>query len=205
MAEKKNIVIKLRYPKGRLPLNPPPAPKTVTEWNYTRIALALAGMAAIAAMALHFWGAKPVANKVAVGTNVVPAAKLSEGGGSPANSPTSQEPAFKKIRRVQLTTKIVDSEPVGEVSSPIKAGEKTPVPLYFFAELADMKGQTVFHEWLLDDKLVSKKTVNVSDNNWRTSSRQMVAFTTNSNWTVRLVNTAGQVLTEKKFTVILDK
>jgi hypothetical protein len=209
MAEKKNIVIKLKYPKVQQPFNHSPTPKKmVTEWNYVRIALALLGLIGIVALALYFFVAKPgvTDSKAVASANTVTETKLPEVANSPVSIATSQDPVFKKkIHRAQLTSKIVDSEPVGEVNSPVKATEKTPVPLYFFAELVDMKGQTVFHEWLLDGKQVSKKTVNISDNTWRTSSRQMVAFTTNSNWTVRLVDEAGQVITEKKFTVILDK
>ncbi len=206
MAEKKSIVIKLKYPTGQMPGKKIPAPKTVTEWNYKRIAFAVGGIAALAALAMYFFSSDP--QKTAVGKVAsVPVANNAPVITSEVvqKKDTATEASKKKVIRVQLTSKIVNSEPVGEISLPLKAGEKKPVPVYFFAELADMKGQTVYHEWLLDDKLISKKTVNISDKTWRTSSRQMIAYTTNSNWAVRLVDEKGQVLNEKKFTVILDK
>ncbi|WP_394754815.1 DUF2914 domain-containing protein [Crenothrix sp.] len=211
MAEKKTIVIKLKYPTGQVAGKKIPPPKIITQWNYKRIAFAVMGIAALVALVMYFFFTPP--EKAPVAKELATQSTTSV---AVANAPTlstdvsqkqdaGAEPLKKKVIRTQLTPKIVDSEPAGEISLPLKAGEKTPVPIYYFAELADMKGKTIYHEWLLDDKIISKKTVNISDNTWRTSSRQMVAYTTNSNWTVRLVDDKGQVLTEKKFTVILDK
>ncbi|SJM89768.1 conserved hypothetical protein [Crenothrix polyspora] len=211
MAEKKSIVIKLKYPTGQLPGKKIPAPKTITEWNYKRIAFALGGISAVVALIVHFSSATPekaTAAKVAATPSTAPVtiANVPTIASEVAQKQNTGAELFKKnVLRTQLAPKIVDSEPVGEVNLPLKAGEKTPVPVYYFAELADMKGKTIYHEWLLDDKVISRKTVNISDNTWRTSSRQMVAYTTNSNWTVRLVDDTGQVLSEKKFTVILRK
>jgi Protein of unknown function (DUF2914) len=209
MAEKKNIVIKLKFPKGALPEKKASNPKMITEWNYTRIIVALIGVAAVIGLALHFLSAQPPKmtenkQKPEAITEII---SHSQNIAAPATQVenTGDEVLKKKILRAQLTAKIVNSEPVGELSIPVKAGEKAPVLVYFFAELADMKGKTIYHEWLLEDKLISKKLVNISDKTWRTSSRQMVAYTTNSNWTVRLVDEAGMVLTEKKFTVVSDK
>jgi hypothetical protein len=183
-------------------------PRIITEWNYPRIALALGGIAVIAALVIYFAYSKPqqaAADKLASTTaaDIAIVGDVKDGGNT--NIAAGSGALKKKIRRAQLAAKIVNSEPVGEISPPIQAGEKTPVLVYYFVELADMKGKAVFHEWLLDGKLISKKVVNISDNTWRTSSRQMIAYTTNSNWTVRLVDDTGQVLSEKKFTVILGK
>ena len=67
-----------------------------------------------------------------------------------------------------------------------------------------MKGRTVFHEWLLDGKLITRKKVNISDDFWRTSSRQLFAYTARTNWKARLVDEKGQVLNEIPFNVIYE-
>lgn len=208
MAEKKSIVIKLKYPTGRVSNQATFKPKAITEWNVKRIVFAVTGLGVVAVLLGYFiFSSLPKGNvdKVAVSpaatTVGAPAVKIEV----VKQDDAAGDALKKKIIRAQLTPKIVDSEPVGEVDLPLKAGEKNAVSIYYFAELADMKGQTVYHEWLLDDKLISKKTVNISDKTWRTSSRQMIAYTTNSNWVVRLVDDTGKVLNEKKFTVVLDK
>jgi hypothetical protein len=207
MAEKKNIVIKLKFPRSDKMLETPvSAPKTITEWNIKRIAFAVGGLAVIIASVLYSFQSS--SSKATIDKAVVTVPTQTVASAPDINKPvidTIQDTAKKKVVRAKLTTKIVDSEPVGEISPPLTADEKNPRPVYYFAELADMKGATVYHEWLLDDKLVSKKIVHISDNPWRTSSRQMIAYTTNSHWTVRLVDETGQVLNEKKFTVKLKK
>jgi hypothetical protein len=215
MAEKKSIVIKLKYPNSHVREKAATTPpKIIKEWNYKRIAFALGGITLLSLLTLYFFFSRPLN----------PAADIPPTVSSVPETPVQpQQPVAtvvitpqpeianaaadlkKKIVRAQLASKVINSEPVGEISLSVKAGEKNPVPVYYFVELTDMKGQTVYHEWLLDDKLISKKMVNISDQTWRTSSRQMVAYTTNSNWTVRLVDNTGQVLNEQKFTVSLAK
>ncbi len=67
-----------------------------------------------------------------------------------------------------------------------------------------MKGRTVFHEWLLDGKLITRKKVNISDDSWRTSSRQLFAYTSKTNWLARLVDENGRILNEIQFNVIYE-
>jgi len=67
-----------------------------------------------------------------------------------------------------------------------------------------MKGRTVYHEWLRDGALVTRKKVNVSSDNWRTASRQLFAYSVKANWTVRLVDETGQLLNEIPFNVIYE-
>ena len=65
-----------------------------------------------------------------------------------------------------------------------------------------MKGRTVYHEWLLDGKLITRKKVKVSNNNWRTSSRQFFANSDKTSWVVKLVDEKGQVINALNFDVI---
>ena len=69
-------------------------------------------------------------------------------------------------------------------------------------EIKEMKGRTVYHEWLLDGKLITRKKVKVSNNNWRTSSRQFFANSDKTSWVVRLVDEKGQVINALNFDVI---
>jgi cytoskeletal protein RodZ len=230
MAEKKNIVIKLRFPKGQIPKEMAPvAPKMITEWNYKRIALALGGVVALG-LAIHFFftnrqqaqeSIKPATAVTSVPSNALPNPSTATAIApvtpqpppvavvtAPSVQPTPAQATAttdNNVVRAQLAPLIVDSEPVGEFSLPLKSSEKKPIPVNFFVELTNMKGKTVHHEWLLNGKLISQKTVNISDSKWRTASRQLIEYTTNSNWVVRLVDDGGKVLIEKTFTVVLAK
>ena len=67
-----------------------------------------------------------------------------------------------------------------------------------------MKGRTVYHEWLLEDELITRKKVNISKDDWRTSSRQFFANSIRTDWTVRLVDESGQVINQIRFNVIYE-
>lgn len=110
----------------------------------------------------------------------------------------------KNIIRALLTFKINNNEPEGEIILPLKLSKNKSTSVYYFVELAAMKGQTVYHEWLLDGKLITRKKVNISDDTWRTSSRQLFAYTARTNWKARLVDEKGQVLNEIHFNVIYE-
>ena len=109
-------------------------------------------------------------------------------------------PAIKLLPQ----NRIPCDEPVGEIILPIKLSKKSSTSVYYFVELKTMKGHTVFHEWLLDDKLITRKKVSISDDRWRTSSRQLFVYSDRTKWTVRLVDETGKVLNEIRFNVIYE-
>lgn len=55
MAEKKHIVIKLKFPTGQMSGKKIPAANVITEWNYTRIVLALAVIVALVGLGGYFF------------------------------------------------------------------------------------------------------------------------------------------------------
>jgi hypothetical protein len=106
------------------------------------------------------------------------------------------------ITRAFLTFKIDNNEPAGKIDIPVKLSKYKSTSLYYFVELTGMKGRTVYHEWLLEGKLITRKKVNISNNNWRTSSRQFFANSDKTNWMVRLVDENNKVINELNFSVI---
>ena len=230
MAEKKNIVIKLKYPVGQTgkltgQVSSDSA-KTITVWNVKRIAGVVCALLALLGLLLFAIRPKAVqapvpdtpapspmqpsaANNQSASPEGLPSVSTvqppSTVAVAPVVAPSPQAATNQNVVRAILTTKVVDSEPQGQIDLPVLAGEKDPVALFYFVELSNMKGKTVIHEWLLDDKLVSQKKVNVSDTTWRTISKQSVAFTTTSNWVVRLVDEQGAVLSQQSFKVALKK
>ena len=67
MSEKKNIVIKVKYPSaGSSSANSVSTPNTLTQWNYKRIGLVLGSMLLVIFSLLYFSGSddsKELSNK----------------------------------------------------------------------------------------------------------------------------------------------
>lgn len=197
MEDKKNIVIKVKYPaSGNKTENDIHSSGMITEWNIKRISLALVGVVLIIVVLFLF--IKQDTQK----TDLQPKAVFPE---KIVNTPVKPKiEVNKNIIRALLTFKINNNEPAGAIILPLKLSKKNSTSVYYFAELTAMKGRTVYHEWLLDGELVTRKKVNISDDIWRTSSRQLFAYSARTNWTVRLVDETGRLLNEIHFNVIYE-
>ena len=206
MEDKKNIVIKVKYPTSGKQAEPDvSASKVITEWNIKRILVTLLGL--VLFIVALFFLFKPNNQN----TDLQPQAALPE---KIIKAPVKPEIDINKninvninknINRALLTFKINNNEPVGEIILPLKLSKKKPTSVYYFVELTAMKGRTVYHEWLRDGALVTRKKVKISDDGkWRTFSRQLFANSVKTNWTVRLVDETGQVLNEIPFNVIYE-
>ena len=199
MEDKKNIVIKVRYPaSGKNTENDINTSKVLTEWNVKRILLALAGAVLIIVMVLFYFNRQDTQK-----TDLQPQVAFPEKG---INAPVKPQIAINNtITRALLTFATNKNEPVGEITFPLKLSKNKSTSVYYFVELTGMKGRTVYHEWLLDGDLITRKKINISDDDkWRTLSRQLFAYTARSNWTARMVDEAGQVLNEIHFNVIYE-
>jgi hypothetical protein len=201
MEDKKNIVIKLKYPREAE--QDVAAPKVITEWNIKRIAMALAGVVVIIIALFYFIKQDTQNQDYQLQADLQPQAVSSEKIVNTQVKPKTE--INKNITRALLTFKINHNEPAGEIKLPLKLSKKNPASVYYFVELTDMKGRTVYHEWLLDGKLITRKKINISDDDkWRTLSRQLFIYSNRTDWTVRLVDDTGQLLNEIHFNVIYE-
>ena len=202
MSEKKNIVIKVKYPaSGQVSAKPISSQRLVTEWNYKRIAGVVGGLFLVAMALAFFSGDK--AQKATISSPLVLPEPVSQNNVQPEivdNVPA--KPALdnaKAIVRHLLTRDIERNEPVDTIKSPLKISKKETLWIYYFVELKGMRGKVVYHEWLLNRELVSHKKVNISSDSWRTASKQMITYTMNNDWQVRLVDESGNKLSEESF------
>lgn len=108
--------------------------------------------------------------------------------------------ANKSVVRAVITQQINNKEPGREIGKAI-AIDKEASWIYYFTELKQMKGQTVYHEWFKDNKRVSRYTLNIDADNWRTSSRKVLSASASGQWGVKLLDQNGNVLNEKSFKV----
>ena len=208
MSDKKNIVIKVKYPTpGKSSEKVASTPGMITEWNVKRIGLALSSLLLGVFMLIYFTDSDDhsgsLTEQLAVPEQTVETNKQSTAN---IRQPQPAKPLVEMSRSVirsQLTSEIKKNEPVDSITVPLKIGKKETIWIYYFAELKGLKGRTIFHEWLLNGDLVSQKKVNISADPWRTASKQMITYTTNNDWSVRLVDDAGNQLIEKKFNLEL--
>ncbi len=212
MTEKKNIVIKVKYPTpgktaGKYGST---MPGIVTEWNVKRIALALGGVLIPLLLWLFLGGDDKQEKNVAAGSSIPieqpittssPAtAEKTVGAPMPTKVPIANS---KAIVRSRLTSDINKNEPVDNLKVPLKIGKRDNLWIYYFVELKGMNGQAVYHEWWLNGNLVSRKKVNISDDPWRTASKQLITYTKNNDWVVRVVDESRNALAEKSFNLEL--
>jgi len=199
MEDKKNIVIKVKYPKSgkKAVYDVSSASEVKSEWNFKRIFLALAGVVLVIVSLFHF------IMRDTQKTDLQPEAALPE---KIVNPPVQPQIALNNnVTRALLTFETKNNEPVNEITLPLKLSKKKSTSVYYFVELTGMKGRTVYHEWLLDGDLITRKKINISDDDkWRTLSRQLFAYTARNNWTARLVDETGRVLNEIRFNVIYE-
>lgn len=214
MADKKNIKIKVRYPTaGSKPEKDIPAPGMITVWNIKRILLAV-GCVLLILVSLIFF-IKDDDQKTGLQPQAALPEKIDAEKTDQQPEPAAPEKIIdvsanqkteinKNVRRALLTSKINHDEPVGEITFPLKISHKKSTKIYYFVELTAMKGKTVYHEWLLDGALISRKKINISADTWRTASRQIFYRTAKHNWTVRAVDDTGRIINEKHFDVIFE-
>ncbi len=206
MPENKNIVIKVKYPSpGKTSGKPVSDSGMTTEWNFKRIGLAL-GSVLMVLMAL-FYVADSGDQKSDTSTQLALPEQVTEIKGQPdAVIDTTIKPKLEKnklVVRAQLTSGIKKSEPVDSLTLPLKIGKKETLWIHYFVELKGMQGKAVFHEWWLNGELISRKKVNISSDPWRTASKQMVTYTANNDWIVRVVDESRNKLAEQSFNLEL--
>ena len=206
MPENKNIVIKVKYSTpGKTSGKPVSASGMVTEWNFKRIGLALSG--ALLMLMTLFYFTDSDEKKVDTSTQLALPEQAAEIKSQSVAAIKTTEPAkvynSNLVVRAQLTREIKKSEPVNTIALPIKIGKKETLWIHYFIELKGMKGKAVFHEWWLNGELISRKKVNISADPWRTASKQVITYTTNNDWIVRLVDESRNKLAEQSFNLKL--
>lgn len=101
------------------------------------------------------------------------------------------------ILRALLTTAIVDREPADEIVSLDKNKDR----IYFFTEIAGLKGKVIKHRWEYQGKTMAEVNFNVGSPKWRCYSSKNILPDWTGIWTVSVVDDKGEVLAETYFEV----
>ena len=118
-----------------------------------------------------------------------------------ANSPASTsavETTSPTVERSQFTTAIVDREPTDNVVTLTNNSDK----IYFFSELANLKGHTITHRWEYQGKLMAEIKFDVKSNHWRVYSSKNIKPGWTGEWTVELVDENGTPLDVENLQIV---
>lgn len=224
MAERKNLVIKVKYPRATQANT-----AVITVWNKPRIGLVAGGLCLVIFVIGYLFSAGdtgPVSmeeGEVAQGRTDMQGPAKVDGQPAPASqsgamasaavnksTPSAQPfddaqslPAPQmqaRVRRAVLANRIINKEPLDEIKQPLSISPTTPITVYYFNELRGMNGVMVYHEWLHDGVSVTKEPLLVGAERWRVSSHKTLDSQSGGSWMVKLIDNHGNVLDEKKFT-----
>jgi hypothetical protein len=116
---------------------------------------------------------------------------------APADTPVKAPPRSEHVVRALLTTGIENREPVDEIVSINKNQQR----IYFFTELADLKGKMIKHRWDFNGKTMGEVDFNVGSNKWRCYSSKNLLPEWTGIWTVSVIDENNNVLAETYFEV----
>jgi Protein of unknown function (DUF2914) len=208
MSEQKNIVIKVKYPSSvNAPDKTGTQPDVITEWNFKRIGFVL-GSVFLILMMLSFFSNNDDQQVTTSSAQLSVPQKVPEIKPQPddvVNTPDKTNLDINKVvARAQLTHDIKKNEPVDNLKIPLKIGKRESLWIYYFVELKAMEGKIIYHEWWLNGNLVSRKKVNITDDPWRTASKQLITYTNNNDWIVRIVDEGRNKFAEQSFNLELE-
>ncbi len=104
--------------------------------------------------------------------------------------PAAAEPEGAGVVRAVFARSIVNREPVDVVS----ALEREAGSVLFFSELRGLEGQTVVHEWIYRDEVVTRVPIQVGAPRWRAHSRKTLHPDWTGTWTVVVRAASGREL-----------
>lgn len=137
-----------------------------------------------------------------INTGVIAAKKVA----SQSQQPTSKQPSeveylSSHITQAQLSLGINKLKPYGKVDLPLLVDNTKATGIFFFTEVNDMLGSTVFHEWLKEGQSIFKLKAIIRRNS--TSFYTSKLFTPRSvgQWQVRIITDQGEVLHKIDFSV----
>ena len=106
------------------------------------------------------------------------------------------------VARSQLSYLVKNREPQGEIISPIKIGSNKTIKIYYFTEIKNMSGHTVFHVWNYNGKQIFKKPIKVKGPRWRAATYKTVDNSSIGNWQVKLLDDKENLLGDLSFEII---
>lgn len=107
----------------------------------------------------------------------------------------------KYVRRGLLARRTINKEPSGVVNLPLVVNKEKAISVTYFTEIINMQGNSVYHEWVVNNKVIYRKKINVLGDRWRIATRKLFSYKVTGEWQVRVVNKKGDILHKIDFLV----
>lgn len=111
-------------------------------------------------------------------------------------------PYSNQVARSQLTSRVINHEPIDLISSPILVEKDNIRRLYYFTELIDMSGKTIYHSWSYKGDSIFRREFDIKGDRWRVTTLKKLDTTLLGDWKVTLTDSKGNLLHEISFEVI---
>lgn len=98
-----------------------------------------------------------------------------------------------EIARRGFTTRVVEREPVDA----LRAIGDDASQVAYFTELRNLQGQTVIHRWEYDGQVMGEVAFEVGGPRWRVHSTKQLDPSWTGDWTVKVVDLDGKVLSQE--------
>ena len=106
-----------------------------------------------------------------------------------------------KLVRARLTRDVADQEPAGTASALIPMNARGLIRVYLFTEMEGLKGQTIHHDWYLDDEHMARVTMRPRSERTTGSSSKFIDQHMRGNWRVEVTTDQGEQLARTEFGV----
>lgn len=123
-------------------------------------------------------------------------------------TPTTASAAAAEVRilsehlsRVQLTSGLLDKEPVDQAPALMPMNTDGLIKVYLFTRIEGLKGQTVFHDWYLGDERMARVSIDTLTDQMRASSSKYIDQHMLGKWTVMVRTAEGELLARGEFEV----
>jgi hypothetical protein len=225
--EKKKIALKLSFSNlGDLPRRKE-EPQMITEWNYTRIAIALVLLFILIVVGISILqnGDVPVVTGnnaqekqiKEVQTNishlpekVTDSIVLKEKKQAVVSSLPDKKTTFTipsaqisgSMKRAQLAKGIWKNEPFGKITGTIKVNSKEATGIFYFTELENMAGKAVFHIWKYKGDVIYKKKKDILEDHGKTYTSKLFTRRSIGPWSVETVDSNNRQLNVINFKVL---
>ncbi len=105
------------------------------------------------------------------------------------------------VTQARLARWVKDKVPHGQVVLPLLVDDTKAEGFYYFTDVNNMQGNTVFHEWLREGESIYKRKFNIKGARGRMSTSKLFTYRTTGQWQVRLITEQGEMLHKIDFSV----
>ncbi len=107
----------------------------------------------------------------------------------------------RNIRRAQLTSNVVNGQPVDELNGGIPMNAKGLIKVFLHMETTGLKGRILYHDWYWKDKLIAHARIPVKRNDQNSATSKYIDRIMKGPWQVKIVDDRKKVYAEVRFEV----